>query len=592
MIFNDYYKKELIALRRDGSAFSKKNPGLSSYLSKEGQDPDVERLLEGFSFLTGRLQQRLDQELPEVAHTLVELLWPNYTRPMPSFSIIQFDSVNDSTTNTYVKKDTEVLSKIKPDAIQCKFKTVYDTLVMPFDLNTVNYYVHGKKSTLELNMKMTASGNLNDLIFNNLRIYLSGSKFVSQDLYLYLTRFIESIEIIINDENKRKISNLNIPKNSIKPIGFDSSESMLPQPLSIFDGYKLLQDFFCFKDKFLFVDILNLNKISSLDSEVLSKSNSFTIKINFSKKMSKSNQQPTKENLSLYCTPIVNLFEADSVPIRKNLEYSEFLVLPADLDKNHSEVFSIEQVRGWISRKNAYRNYLPFESFEHLDDDNEYYSARTKLSNDGERTNTYLRFSSAIDTEDTISTINSTVSVKILCTNKDIPSSLFLGDICISNTLSNTGTLSFRNITIPTVSYPPPISGDFLWRIISNMSLNYLSLNDIKTFRTILETYDFFGAYDVKQRDKTSMILKGIESISYETTEMIDKGFPIRGMHVKLEIDPTKFSCLGEAYLFCSVLNEFFALYSNINSFHKLSVDIQNEELFMWKPKMGSIELI
>ncbi|MGB6328287.1 MAG: type VI secretion system baseplate subunit TssF, partial [Halarcobacter sp.] len=90
MAFNDYYKEELTSLRTLGAEFSKKNPGLSTYLSKEGQDPDVERLLEGFSFLTGRLKQQLNQELPEVAHTLVQLLWPNYVRPIPSYSIIQY----------------------------------------------------------------------------------------------------------------------------------------------------------------------------------------------------------------------------------------------------------------------------------------------------------------------------------------------------------------------------------------------------------------------------------------------------------------------------------------------------------------------
>jgi type VI secretion system lysozyme-like protein len=92
--FNDYYKKELNSLRLEGSEFSKKNPGLSTYLSKEGQDPDVERLLEGFSFLTGRLKQQLDYELPEVSHTLVQLLWPNYIRPIPSYSIIKYESIN------------------------------------------------------------------------------------------------------------------------------------------------------------------------------------------------------------------------------------------------------------------------------------------------------------------------------------------------------------------------------------------------------------------------------------------------------------------------------------------------------------------
>ncbi len=78
------------------------------------------------------------------------------------------------------------------------------------------------------------------------------------------------------------------------------------------------------------------------------------------------------------------------------------------------KIFSIEKVRGWIPSKNIYQDYLVFESFEHLDDDNEYYSTRIKLSIDGERTNTYLRFAST-DSHTTLLKTNATVSVKILC---------------------------------------------------------------------------------------------------------------------------------------------------------------------------------
>lgn len=590
MAFNDYYKEELTSLRTLGSEFSKKNPGLSTYLSKEGQDPDVERLLEGFSFLTGRLKQQLDQELPEVAHTLVQLLWPNYIRPIPSYSIIQYSPIKNSVNNIKIKKDTEVLSKSNIESLQCKFRTTYDTIVMPFELDDVNYFIHGKKSSVELNMKMTTSGTLEDVIFNNLRIYLSGSKFIAQDLYLFLTNYIEEIELSIQDSDEKSIRSIKIDKNSICPVGFNSLETMTPYPLNVFDGYILLQEFFCFKDKYLFVDIMNLNKISDLSNELLSKCRNFSIKINFSKRFLHL-ETLNKEHFSLYCTPIINLFETDTVPIRKNQEQDEFLIIPSELDKNHSEIFSIEKVRGWIPSKNIYQDYLPFESFEHIEDENEYYSSRIKLSIDGERTNTYLRFSSN-DIKDSLTRTNATVSVKILCTNRDTPSKLLLGDICVANALSNSEDLSFKNITIPSVSYPPPIAGDFLWRIISNMSLNYLSIDNIKSFRSILETYDFYGAFNIKQKEKTTMNLKGLEEISYKSCEMIDRGLPIRGIHVLLKIDPNKFSGIGEAYLFCSILNEFLALYSNINSFHKLTVDMQNKEVYEWPVKLGSQSLI
>ncbi|AXX92434.1 type VI secretion system baseplate subunit TssF [Malaciobacter molluscorum LMG 25693] len=588
MTFNDYYKKELSSLRYEGAEFSKKNPGLSSYLSKEGQDPDVERLLEGFSFLTGRLKQQLNYELPEVSHTLVQLLWPNYIRPIPSYSIIKYEALKDSTQNISIDKNTEVLSK-SINNTQCKFRTSYNLTVMPFDLEKVNYFTYSKKSELELTFKMTASGTLSDITFETLRLYLGGSKFIAQDLYLFLINYIQNIEVSINSEDKQLVS-IQLPKDSIKPVGFNN-EDLLPYSLNVFDGYKLLQEYFCFKDKFLFVDIENLSNINFISKQILEKSRSFTIKINLNKKITQS-ETPTIENFHLYTTPIINIFETDSVPIRKTSYDEEYLVVPSNLDKNHCEVFSIENVRGWVAKKGIYEDYLPFESFEHTFSNSEYYSSKVKLTSDESRTNTYLRFANSNGIEEDLEKSNATVSVKILCTNKNLPSSLLLGDICIANPLSNSATLKFENITIPTQSYPPPVSGDFLWRVISNMSLNYLSLEDIKSLRTIVETYDFFGSYDIKQREKTSMQLNGIESVSYETTEMIDRGMPIRGNHIKLKINPFNFSSIGEAYIFCSVLNEFFSLYSNINSFHKLTVDMDNEDLFEWPIKLGSQTLL
>ncbi|RXJ87620.1 type VI secretion system baseplate subunit TssF [Arcobacter sp. CECT 8985] len=589
MTYNDYYKKELTSLRYEGAEFSKKNPGLSSYLSKEGQDPDVERLLEGFSFLTGRLKQQLNYELPEVSHTLVQLLWPNYIRPIPSYSIIKYEALKDSTENVLVSKNTEVLSKTINNT-QCRFRTSYDLTVMPFELEKVSYFTYSKKSELELTFQMTTTGTLNDITFDKLRLYLGGSKFIAQDLYLFLINYVQKIEVSINSNEKKELVSTQIPKDSIKPVGFDNQD-LLPYSLNVFDGYKLLQEYFCFKDKFLFIDINNLFNINYLSNKILEKSRSFTIKIDLDKKITQS-ETPTIENFYLYATPIINIFETDSIPIRKTSYEDEYLVVPSNIDKDNCEVFSIENVRGWVNKKGRYEDYLPFESFEHNFLKNEYYSSKVKLSSDESRTNTYLRFANSTGSEEDLEKTNATVSVKILCTNKNLPSSLLLGDISTANPLSNSANLNFENITIPTQSYPPPVSGDFLWRVISNMSLNYLSLEDIKSLRTIIETYDFFGFYDIKQREKTSMQLNGIESISYQTEEMIDRGMPIRGNHIKLKIDPFNFSSIGEAYIFCSVLNEFFSLYSNINSFHKLSVDMDNEDNFEWPIKLGSQTLI
>ena len=105
MSFNHYYQSELTALRQLGRRFAERSPALAPYLGQAGRDPDVERLLEGFAFLTGRLRQKLDDELPELSHSLMQLLWPNYMRPLPAFSILQFDPLGQPGPNERLSID-------------------------------------------------------------------------------------------------------------------------------------------------------------------------------------------------------------------------------------------------------------------------------------------------------------------------------------------------------------------------------------------------------------------------------------------------------------------------------------------------------
>jgi len=590
MTTKDYYIKELNSLRVEGAEFAKKNPGLSSYLAKEGQDPDVERMLEGFAFLTGKLHQKLDEELPEVSHNLVQLLWPNYIRPVPSYSIVQFDALKNDVNTQKIKKGLQLLSKPTQDGTVCKFQTCFDTEVMPIELKNVEYLTYGYKGTLELDFSMSVSAHLSDVDFQTLRLFLGGSKFMAKELYLFLDRYVEKIELSLKDKALKSLDSIILPKKSIAALGFDASQTILPYARNTFDGYIMLQEYFCYQDKHLFIDIKNLDKMKLFSAETLSKTSNFSLKFHFSKALT-SAQTPILEDFRLFCTPAVNLFESDAVPIRKTHLEDEYLLAPSELKKDQSEVFCVDSVRGWIPSKNTYQNYFPFESFRHTEEEGEYYSELVKLNDSENKTETYLRFASSGGIFDDLEHNSATVSVKMTCTNKDTPVDLHLGDVSVCDPLSSSD-LSFHNITIPSVSYPPPIGGDFLWKLISNMSLNYLSLEHISTLKMILQTYDFFGASDLKQKQKTDVILSGLKKIENRKTQMMYEGLPIRGIETELYIDPTKFTGIGEAYHLCCILNEFFALYCNVNSFHRLIVHIENHETFIWEPKMGYQALV
>lgn len=592
MNINDYYIQELRALRQEGKDFSEKNPGLASFLSEKGQDPDVERLLEGFAFLTGRLRQSMDKEFPELTHGLAQLLWTNYLQPVPSYTIIEFKPTEDKGENDLVPKHTKLLSYSKPHKTTCPFSTSYDVDIFPIELDKINYYTSGYSSTIELDIKTIANKNLSELEMDKLRFYLGGIDYISQELNLYLHRYVEGIELSLVDvDNGEESIEIKLPIDSISTVGFSENKNILPRQQNVFYGYLLLQEYFCYRDKFNFIDISGFSRLKNISEEVLEKCNSFKLKIHFKRHLEIS-EKIEKDNFRLFCTPAVNIFKTEAIPIRKTNAEEDYELIPAGTTIDQSEVFSIRKVEGWAKEQNLYQEFLPFGSFEHGKKNQEYYYIKVKLSDDNKRIRTFIRFApNTIEHKDFLNE-KMTISIDIFATNKDIPSTLPLGAVDTLDASATVSGVTFKNITIPSKSSLPPLQGDFLWRIISNMSLNYLSLGSVQTFRTLIESYDFPGFNDVLHRRKTQTLLMGLEKISYKTSEMIYEGLPIRGIETTLEMDPDKYTSLGEAYIFANVLNEFLTLYCNVNTFHRFEVKVDRNEIFTWKPRLGRQTLI
>ena len=147
---------------------------------------------------------------------------------------------------------------------------------------------------------------------------------------MFLLRFLESVELEIVDYRDNFTKKVSLETNSIQSVGFQTDEKLATYPLNVFDGYVLLQEYFAYQDKFLFLDLFNVDKLNTLGKDLLQNIRSFTIHFHFSKRL-KSDALPTKDNFSLYCTPAINLFETESVPIRKSETQNEYLVVPADI---------------------------------------------------------------------------------------------------------------------------------------------------------------------------------------------------------------------------------------------------------------------
>ncbi|MFW5828820.1 MAG: type VI secretion system baseplate subunit TssF, partial [Planctomycetota bacterium] len=88
-----YFQDELHYLRELGRDFSRHHPELAPFLAESSSDPSVERMLEGFAFLTSKLREKIDDELPEVSEALLQVLAPHFVRPIPSLTIMQCRSM-------------------------------------------------------------------------------------------------------------------------------------------------------------------------------------------------------------------------------------------------------------------------------------------------------------------------------------------------------------------------------------------------------------------------------------------------------------------------------------------------------------------
>lgn len=595
MPFKRYFQSELTALRQDGKRLAERNPALASSLGDSGRDPDVDRLLESFAFLTGRLRQKIDDDLPELTHSLMNLLWPNYMRPLPSFSMLQFQPLKDA-AGLQVPRNTPVQAK-KVQGVHCQFRTAYDTEVLPLALNALNYAASGDGVTLTLQLGMTSEKAFDLLLLKRLRLHLAGEKYISQTLYLDLLHYLKSIDIVlldaagkpVSDDSGQDLRPLRLGPEHVRPVGFAEEQALIPYPLNTFRGYRYLQEYFAFADKFMFVDLDGLDCIKRVPQALLKQTRGLELRFTI-QKADVQRVPATLENVRLYCTPVANLFQHDANPITLDGKQAQYSLRPHELEPNHCGIFSVDAVTSLQSGNKHAEHYVPFESFEHdhgagASKPRPHYSVRHQPSLKGQGLDTYLSFSQGTVGQ------SLTVSVELTCTNQNLPLQLKKGDI----SERCTGTpkdIVFSNITPATPSYAPPLHSDYLWKLISNMSLNYLSLANVNALRVILETYDLPRYYD-QQADRTSRKkLDGLTHIGHTYGSRLFRGLPVRGISTELTMNPDNYECEGAMYLFACVLNEFFALYTSINSFHQLHVKSTQGQEYTWTPRMGLQPLI
>ncbi len=570
---NAYYQDELRYLRETGPEVARANPEIARYLADRGSDPDVERLLEGTAFLCGRIREKLDDELPEFTASMMGLLWPHYLRSVPSMAIMQLRPDMAQLQAPLNVEQGCTFASAPVDGTRCVYRACWPVTVRPWNVEDVRMETDpGKPIRLVLTFRAAAGLKLADLDLGVVRLHLAGDTATAFTLFQLLAAHVHQASVTTTDGKQR----FELADGAITPAGLTRAEGLIPYPARSFLGYRFLQEYFAFKERFLFVDVAGLDRAVA----AIEPGDALRLSITLNRRLDQFPRVST-DNVKLHCVPAINLFEHPGEPIRVQHDRVHYLLHPSKVgvaDRRHVEVYSIESVTA-VTQGAAVqtRPVAPFYSFSHSSAVDPgrvsyyHYDVVPCVQRDDPRlgTDTYVSFVGAQRPGQMPA--DETMSFELTCTNRDLPGQLRAGDIRFP-TDSSPAAVDFSNLGKPTETIRPPLGKALHWRLISHMSLNYVSLTSVEHFREILRVYDFQAEHDAQRAAAHTRLLDGIVHVSARYHERMVRGAPLRGCQVELELNEEHFAGEGDAYVFACVVDRFLAQYVTLNSYSQLSV--------------------
>jgi type VI secretion system protein ImpG len=447
--------------------------------------------------------------------------------------------------------------------VACRFRTSYPVDIYPFRLQRAGLHTadDGQRS-VRLQLALEPRCDPASVSVDRLRLHISAEPSVAYELYRVLRTQLAEVVLRLGRDRRRVL-----PSSAVEPVGFRQDEEILPYSKVSFPGYRLLTEYFSFPEKFLFVDLVGLGTLDLEDEDA----RSFEVDLVLSG-VPPEGFRPTEENLLLFVTPVVNLFERDGEPIRIDQLRSEYRVLGDYTHPDAYEVIAVNNVQSSGRNEGSRVRFAPFYSFEHggdsvaVGDETPYeqdvfYHTRHRFTPAGNWA-TYLSLVSARTGE---LPPRRTLSLELECMNGRLCREVGLEDICVPGG-EQLDFVTFRNITRPTDVVYPKLGDGAEWRFISHMALNFLSVSDPGAMRTIL------SLYNTGERPANQRRIESIIGVHHEPRERLIQGAPVRGTRVMLTLDERNFDDLGDLLIFVQVLNEFLSLHASINAYTELIV--------------------
>ncbi|KVM90600.1 type VI secretion system baseplate subunit TssF [Burkholderia stagnalis] len=613
----DYYNRELAYLRELGDEFAQQFPKVAARLrlNEPGPpDPYVERLLEGFSFLTARVQLKMDAEFPHFTQALLDAVYPGYLAPLPSMAIVQFAPLmNEGSLAQGWPLPAGTALRARPavsEQTACEFRTAHDLTLWPLELTGAAvtgapaYLPHGLvaarqdvRGALRIRLAARGGARLAELPLDRLMLHLAGPE--RDALHLLELIAAHTLGVVVHDPGQPPRWAHALGADAIVHQGFDPGQAILPDDGRSFHGYRLLREYFAFPARFLFFSIDGLRP-------ALARATGDTCELTllFDRHDAALEAAVDARHLALNCTPAVNLFarRGDRIPVQPGAREHHVVVdrsRPLDY-----EVYAVQRLASDPQRDDGQaREFRPFHASYAGDGGNygAYYTVRREprlVSAQARANGTRTGY---VGSETYVSLVDSAcapydeamryLAVDTLCTNRDLVLLQPPGDAHTFTLRVSAPVERIVALRGPSRPRPPIADAQTAWRLIRHLGLARHTLTDLDDEAGARVLRELLGLHADPADAAMRRQIDGVRRVAFEPVlRRLPAASPLmfgRGVQVNVTVDDHAFS--GDSpFLLGAVLEQFFARHVSINAFAEcVLTSAQRGRLAQWPARVG-----
>lgn len=612
-----YYNQELRYLREMGAEFAQEFPKIASRLGMDGlevADPYVERLLEGSAFLSARVQLKLDAEFPQLSQRLLDMVCPNLSAPVPSMLVVQLQPQVGPNLLEGVdlpRGSALIAGASAVSSTACEFRTCQAATLTPLKVEAAEYFINAAdlnlssqalpqrpRAGVRVRLSLPQGQSFRQLTLDHVRFYLAGQQDIAFQLLELMLGSCCGV-LVGAPAHQSATAHRLLPGAAVQAVGYSDAQAMLPVTQRGLTGTRLMQEYFAFAQRFLFVDVCGVQSAFAVCDGA-----ECELVLLFNRQGEALDGAVSAENFALHCVPAINLFErrADRVPLDDS--HFEFQVLPDRSAPGDFEVHSIVNVQG-MDRANQGRPFYPLYATPHgaPHGHQAFWSAQRqpraksdKVRREGPRSG-YLPsdvFISLVDGQEQPSAQELwQLSVSVMTSNADLPLFMPMQGMQLREPAP---VARIDVVAGPSRPLSAVRAHKANWQLVNLLSLNHLSLLESDAVEGAQALRELLRIFAMSQDASTQAQIEGVRHVSLQpVVRRHPTPGPLafgRGVQVEVEVDDIAFEG-SSAFLLGSVLHHYFAKHVALNNFVQTSLrTMKRGPVMCWKPVLGERGII